>query len=286
MDVETIGRPRAGGGPAGRARLLLTDPTDCRRIAQALAERTVIGHGFANFYVITARADQESVRRVNVMKGRPPGQVGSITVPPSGIAELFDWSQLPAGLTRRRVLGVIDTLYGMGPFGFRGPAARFVPEHLTFLDAGVVTAQVFAPGYACPSNAFLARCLDATGADLLYITSANRSRHLTGADDTPAHWRASGLRSDFGHETDFAMLEHPDEDRARAAYPQFLPMSTTILSFHRLGTDPDDSRPQLVLDRHGSLEVDVVRSVLNQLGFGLSIGPKAQTRLSLREYDE
>jgi hypothetical protein len=27
----------------------------------------------------------------------------------------------------------------------------------------------------------------------LYITSANRSRHLTGADEEPAHWRADGI---------------------------------------------------------------------------------------------
>jgi hypothetical protein len=269
-----------------RPRRRLSDPLDRVNAAQALAEGVVIGHGFANFYVITARADEDSVRRVNLMKGRPPSQVGSITVPPSRIAELFDWSALPAGLTRRSVLGVVDTFFGLGPFGFRGPAAAHLPEHLTFIEDGVRTAQVIAPGYACPSNEFLARCLDATGAELLYITSANRSRHLTGADDTPAHWRAAGLRSEFGHRPDFAMLEHDDEDAARAAYPRHLPMSTTILAFHRLGRDPDDPRPQLVLDRHGSLAVADVRAVLDGLGFGLAVGPRAVTRLQLRDYPD
>jgi hypothetical protein len=269
-----------------QTRRLLTDPADSAGAAWALAQGAVIGHGFANFYVITARADRDSVRRVNVMKGRPPAQVGSITVPPSGIPELFDWSRLPSGLTRRSVLGVIDTFYGTGPFGFRGPAAQHLPEHLTFVEDGVRTAQVIAPGYACPSNAFLSRALLATGDDLLYITSANRSRHLTGADDTPAHWRAAGLRSEFGHEPDFELLEHPNEDAARARYLGYRPMSTTILGFHRLGTDAGDPRPQLVLDRHGSMHVDDVRRVLDRLGFGLAVGPRATTRLLLRDYSD
>jgi hypothetical protein len=249
-----------------------------------LANGKLIGSGFANFYAIVARADRESVRRANVMKGRPVDQVGSVTVPPSGVPELFDWSQLPARLARRSVLTVIDTFFGMGPFGFRGPAAGHLAPHLTFPDEGVLTTQVIAPGYACPSNEFITRCLNATGDDLLYVTSANRSRHLTGADDTPAHWRSAALREEFGNEPDFEILEHADEDAVRLAYPQHLPMSTTILGFHRLGSESDDSRPQLVLDRHGSLHVDVVRKVLDQLGFGLAIGPHAHARLQLRNY--
>jgi tRNA A37 threonylcarbamoyladenosine synthetase subunit TsaC/SUA5/YrdC len=270
-------------GPS-RANPVISNLIDSSGAARALAGGGMIGHGFANFYAITARADRASVERVNLMKGRPADQVGSITVPPSGIGELFDWGRLPAGLTRRAVLGVIDTFYGLGPFGFRGPAAAHLPQHLTFRDHGIVTAQVIAPGYACPCNDFLARCLDATGEDLLYITSANRSRQLTGADDTPAHWRAAELRAEFGPESGFAMLEHADETAARASYPRYLPMSTSILGFHQLGTDPSDRRPQLVLDRHGSLHADDVRQVLDRLGFGLAIGPRANTRLSLREY--
>jgi tRNA A37 threonylcarbamoyladenosine synthetase subunit TsaC/SUA5/YrdC len=178
-----------------RADPRLTDPIDWGDAARALSQGAVIGHGFANMYAITARADRDTVRRVNVMKGRPPDQVGSLTSTPSRIAELFDWAELPAGLTRRSVLSVMDCFWGIGPFGFRGPAAATIPEHLTFRDGAALTTQVIAPGYACPSNAFLARSLAVTGDDLLFITSANRSRHLNGTDDSPPHWRAASSSS-------------------------------------------------------------------------------------------
>lgn len=267
----------------------LGDARDVLAAARDLAAGGVVGQGFANFYVITSRGDRDTVRRVNVMKGRPPDQVGSITVPPSRVPDVFDWDALPAGLTRSRVLGVVDALYGLGPFGFRGPAAPHLPDHLTLVEGGVRTAQVIAPGYACPSNDFLARSLEATGDDVLYVTSANRSRHLTGADDTPAHWRADGLRTEFGHEPLFSLLEHDDETAARAAYPGYLPMSTTILGFHagvRYPFDARSRRPLLVLERHGSLAADAVRAVLDRLGLDLAIAPRATTRLALREYGD
>jgi hypothetical protein len=265
------------------ATLSLTDAHDVAYAARALASGAVVGHGFANFYVITTRSDAETVRRVNIMKGRPPAQVGSITTTPSRIPTVWDWSRLPAPLTRRRVLGVIDTFFGLGPFGFRGPAAPHIPGHLTSPDAGVSTAQVIAPGYACPANEFLARAADATDDDLLYITSANRSRHLTGADDSPAHWRARGLRDEFADQ--LLLLEHPDEDAARRGYPTYLPMSTTILGFHRV-TMGVDGRPSLRLERHGSMHIDQVRDHLDRLGFGLTVAPGARTRLRLRQYDD
>jgi hypothetical protein len=271
--------------PDGRARgpLTVTNPADVRLAAHALGVGAVVGHAFGNFYVITTRSDAETVRRVNIMKGRPPGQVGSITTTPTRIPDVYDWSSLPPGLTRRAVLGVMDAFFGRGPFGFRGPAARHIPPHLSSPDAGRITAQIIAPGYACPSNDFLARAADASADDLLYITSANRSRHLTGADDSPAHWTADGLRAEFGHEPDFLLLEHDDEEQARARYPRHLPMSTTILGFHsQAGT----RTRHMILERHGSLHVDDVRAMLDRLGFGLTIGPKAQSRLSLRTYPD
>ncbi|GAB3246793.1 hypothetical protein [Kineosporia babensis] len=269
---------------SGRQRPLLGDLAAQALLADWLAAGTVVGHGFANFYAITSRPDVETVRRVNLMKGRPPEQPGSVTVPPSAVSELFDWNALPAGLTRRRLLTVIDTFYGLGPFGFRGPAAPHIPDHLTVTQAGVRTVQLIAPGYACPSNAFLARCLDATGADLLYITSANRSHHAEGAEDTPAHYKATGLQAEFGPVSGFALLEHPDEAAARAAYPRFDPMSTSILSFHR-ETPPDHlGRPALTLERHGSLPTDDVRALLDDLGLGCVVAAHAKNRLPLRSY--
>lgn len=258
--------------------------TDAALAARALDAGAVVGHGFANLYAITTRADADTVRRVNLMKGRPPGQVGSITAPPAAIRDVWEFGDLPPGLNRRRVLRLIDTFFSLGPFGFRGPAAAHVPPHLTFPDGPVGTAQVIAPGYSCPSNEFLSEALRATGDPFLYITSANRSRHATGADDSPAHWRADGLRAEFGDEPGFMIVEHPDEAAARARYPRYLPMSTTILGFHRVEHVAGDRRPHLVLERHGSLAVDDVRAVLDDLGYGLVIGPNARTRLTQRDY--
>lgn len=259
---------------------------DAASAATELAAGHPIGHAFANFYVITTRADRATVRGINLMKGRPPEQVGSITAPPSRIPDVWDFDLLPDGLTRDSVLQVVDSLFGMGPFGFLGPAAPHVPDHLTFAVGDFRTAQVIAPGYACQSNDFLLRSLQETGDDFLYITSANRSRHLTGADDSPAHWTAAGLHAEFGDEPGFVLLEHPDEVAARARYQRYLPMSTTIIGFHRIIRVPGDPRPQLSLERHGSLHVDDVRAVLDGLGFGLVLGTKAATRLTQRDYSE
>jgi tRNA A37 threonylcarbamoyladenosine synthetase subunit TsaC/SUA5/YrdC len=263
---------------------LISNPEDCTEAAQRLAEGTVVAHAFANFYAITTRADAETVRRVNALKGRPAGQVGSITGPPSALTGVWDFDRLPNGLSRRTVLNLVDTFFALGPFGFRGPAAAGLPAHLTQFDGDLNTAQVIAPGYACPANQFLSRALAATGDDYLYVTSANRSRHLTGAADSPAHWRAEGLLAEFGDEPNLLVLEHANEAAARARYPRHLPMSTTVLSLHLVVRVPHDPRPHLVLDRHGSLHVDDVRAILAGLGFGLVLGPKAQTRLLLRDY--
>jgi hypothetical protein len=265
--------------------LILDDPRDVRRAACALAEGGVIAQGFANFYVITTRPDAATVRGVNVMKGRPPDQVGSVTTTPSRLHLPFDWRRLPPGLDRRRVSELMDALFAVGPFGFRGPAAAHVPAHLTSLDGSMRTTQVIAPGYACPSNDFLAASLAATGEDLLYITSANRSRHLTGADDEPAHYRAAAIRADFGHHPGFVVLAHDDEEAARRRYPRHDPMSTTILAVHKVAPPSTAGRPGLIVERHGSLPLDELHSVVWALGFDLVLGARATTRLHQRDYD-
>ena len=264
--------------------LTIDDPADRAAAAHRLATGGIVAHAFANLYAITTRGDAETVRRVNAMKGRPAGQVGSITGSPAALWEAWDLDRLPDGLDRRAVRTLVDTFFALGPFGFRGPAAAGVPPHLTLPEGDLTTAQVIAPGYACPSNAFLSRARSACGDVLLYITSANRSRHLTGADDSPAHWRADGLVAEFGAEDGFCLVAHPDEAAARARYPRHLPMSTTILGLHALIRRPGDPRPHLVLERHGSMSVADVRAVLAGLGFGLVIGPRAENRLQLRDY--
>ncbi len=275
----------AAPGSAAVPRLFLGRPDDVRAAATALAAGTAVAHGFAGFYAITARPELESVQGVNRLKGRPLDQVGSIVTTPSRMSDVFDWNALPPGLSRGRVLELMDACYALGPFGFRGPAAGHVPSHLTQPADGVRTTQLIAPGYACPSHDFLSRALSGTAGEFLYITSANRSHHVTGEPDTPAHWQAAGLRSDFGADPGLTLLEHDDEAAARAAFPKHLPMSTSILGFHVLAPSAgDDARPHLTLERHGSLHVDDVRAVLDGLGLGLAVGPGAVRRLPLRSY--
>jgi tRNA A37 threonylcarbamoyladenosine synthetase subunit TsaC/SUA5/YrdC len=269
-----------------RQRLTITDDDQVALVAEALAAGAVVAHAFGTCYVITTRAEPDTVRAVNLMKGRPPGQVGSITAPPAALSRAWDLRLLPDELPARTALTIVDTLFAMGPFGFRAPAAASVPDHLSELDGDIRTAQVIAPGYRCPSNALLAAARRATGDGLLYITSANRSRHLTGAEDSPAHWRADGLRAEFGDRPGFLIVEHPDEAAARLTYPRHLPMSTTILGLHRVVRLPGDPRPHLVLERHGSLPAELVRGVLTEFGYGLVLGPRATSRLLLRDYTE
>jgi hypothetical protein len=265
-------------------RLLLTSSGDVETAARALARGAIVGHGFANFYALTTRPDAEIVRAVNVLKGRPQAQVGSVTTTPVRVLDLWDLDRLPDGLSTSDVQGLLDALCCLGPVGFRGPAAELVPGHLTQFD-GMTTAQVILPGYACPSNVFLASAIRRAGTPFLYITSANRSRHQTGAADEPAHFRASGLRAEFGANSRFLLLEHVDEAAARQRYPGFQPMSTSILALHKLAPGRAGRRT-LVLERHGSLPVDRVREAVAPLGFDVVLGPGAARRLQLRRYPE
>ena len=270
--------------PPRSIRYFLSDGSGVDFAAHALASGGVVTQGFANFYAIVCRPDKSTVVGINRMKGRPDNQVGSVTSTPLRIPELFDWSKLPSGLTKHKVLGLMDAVFELGPFGFRGPAGAHMPDHLTSLDGNVRTTQVIAPGYACYSNRFIARAMDLINEDHLYITSANRSRHVTGAEDEPAHFRGSAIKAEFGNEQGFVVLRHPDEEAARTRYPQFSPMSTTILAFHKLGSPTPAGRPRLFVERHGSMHVDDLRPIVERLGFGLELGPKAQTRLPMREY--
>ncbi|WP_055701695.1 MULTISPECIES: hypothetical protein [Streptomyces] len=261
----------------------LADEAAVGRAAEAVADGDAVVHGFANFYALTARGDAAVVERVNVMKGRPAGQVGSATTTPDRILSLFDWSLLPSVLPRQQVRSLVRELFALGPYGVRGPAAATVPDHLTSVQDGVRTVQVIAPGHACPSNAFLSAALERAGADLLFITSANRSRQLTGADHEPAHWRAAGVAADFGGEAGVRVLAHADEGTARARYPHHEPMSTSVLSFHRSPGHGPSGLPALTLERHGSLSADHTRSLAAVHGFAL-ITERAGQRLTARVY--
>ncbi|MFC4020056.1 hypothetical protein ACFOW4_19215 [Micromonospora sp. GCM10011542] len=256
---------------------------DVAAAARALAGGAIVAAAFANFYVIVTRPDAATVRRVNLAKGRPVDQVGSITTAADRIPAMFDWSRISPRLPQARVRALMDTLYDTGPFGFRGPAVDRLAAHLTQLDGGLRTTQVIAPGIACPSNAFFERALAESGSDHLYITSANRSRHLTGAVEEPAHWKAHPLAADFAHVDDLVVLAHSEEAVARAAYPGYLTTSVTLLSFHAPEGELEEP-PVLTVDRHGSLHVDEVRRAAAPLGLQVRLGATAGQRLRVRAY--
>ncbi len=264
-------------------RLVLDDPDDARAAALLLASGAAVAHGFANIYAITARSEAATVRRVNRMKGRPLDQVGSLTAPPDQVIGQFDLSGLPSGLTAEQVVGIVDALQSVGPIGFRGPAASHVPAHLTARVDGVDTTQVIVPGTGCPSVGFLSQSWTATGGVPLFITSANRSRHATGAADAPAHWRAAPLRAELAGAAGLVFLEHADDDLAVARFPLHLPTSTTILGLHRTVVVAGDLC--LPVERHGSLAVDDVRTVLAGLGLGVTVTDASRDRLRPRTYD-
>lgn len=263
-------------------RLVLDDPTDAALAATLLGGGAAVAHGFANFYAITARGDAATVARVNELKGRPPGQVGSITAPPDAVLGPFDLGALPACLTRGRVAAVVDAFMRLGPIGFRGPAADHVPDHLASWADGVRTTQVIVPGRACPSNRFLALAAAAAGPVPLFVTSANRSRHLTGTAEEPAHWQVDALRREFDGAHGLAILEHADERWARHRFPRHAPMSTTILGLHRATLV--DGVVHVPVERHGSLELSRVRWTLASLGMRMAVESSATERLRPRVY--
>jgi tRNA A37 threonylcarbamoyladenosine synthetase subunit TsaC/SUA5/YrdC len=263
---------------------LLTNPDDVERAVAAIAAGSPVAYGFANFYALASRCDEPVVRAMNVMKGRPADQVGSVTTSASRGATLFDWSALPDGLSRTLVLDAMDVLFGLGPCGFRGPAAPHIPAHLTQVQHGVPTVQLIGPGYSCPSRHFVARALHAVERDFLYITSANRSHHRTGASDEPAHYRADALAREFAEEHGMVVLAHPDEAAARRAYPLHATTSVTVVSWSTTGGQDSDGRPVLVVERHGSLGFSDVAAALAPLGLGVRLGTRARGRLQARHY--
>lgn len=258
-------------------KLVLGGAEDALRAAEAVAEGRAVVHGFANLYVMTARADRAVVERVNRLKGRPAGQTGCVTTVPAAVPGLFDWTLLPPELPRRQVRSLMEELYELGPFGFRGPAAERVPGHLTATQDGVTTVQVIAPGRTCPSNAFFAAALERTGAEFLFITSANRARQLP-------HWRAEGVVADFGREPEVRVLAHADDAAALRGYPHHEPVSASVLSFHRPAGLGRSGLPALTLERQGSLSADHIRSVAANHGFALTLAPQAAPRAQARAY--
>lgn len=262
--------------------LCLANDADIELAAEALVEGLPLAAGFANFYVIYTRADAATVAEMNVWKGRPPDQVGSIGTTTLRIPTLFDFSKLPPGLTEKRVLDVMEAFLNRGPIGFRGPAAADLPRHMTGQDGAMRTAQTIVPGYRCPSNKLVSRAIEQVPERYLYITSANLSHHRTGIEE-PAHWKPAPLIFDFRHIVNLQLIRHESEDVAHSHYPGYAEMSTSVVSFHRAADV--DGRTALRLERHGSMAVDDVRALLERFDLGLEIAESGRERLQQRSYD-
>jgi tRNA A37 threonylcarbamoyladenosine synthetase subunit TsaC/SUA5/YrdC len=238
--------------------LSLSIASDRRAAAHATAGGAALFYGFGNFCALAALPDRASVLRVNRLKGRPAGQPGSVTSDPSRMALAFDWSRVPG--EPEILLSMMADFMALGPIGFRGPAAAAVPDHLTVMDGMVRTVQHISPGVRCRSNALVRETLEVTGEDLLFVTSANSSGHVT-------HYEMAAIQAEFGDRNDVVLIGHENEEANRLAYPRHLPCSTSIVSFHRHVRDGD--RPALVLERHGSLAIEAVREVAARHGFAL-----------------
>jgi len=171
-------------------------------------------------------------------------------------------------------MDLIDALFEMGPFGFRGPAARHIPAHLSTLDGDTRTIQIIGPGYRCRSNVFLEGCLQAIPENFLGVIS-----------DEPAHYRLGGVRTEFGGRPGCFVLADADQERVRGRYPAYLPMAPTVIGFQRISWGPA-GQPVLRIERHGSLHVDDLRPILDSHGFGLELGPDARQRVKVREYSK
>ena len=239
-------------------------------------------YSFGNFCAMAGHPRLESIQRINLQKGRPVNQVGSITSTPLYFESLFDWSALPAELTREGVTSLMDAFFELGPMGFRGPAAPSITAQLTSFDGAVKTTQLVAPGSRCPSNDLIQSIMGMVGREYLFATSANVSSGVTGRVE-PAHYDMAGIQDDFGREEGVVLIGHPasEEEAVRASYPQHLPMSVSILAFHKVVVG-DDGRPSLVLERHGSMEAGDVAAVLDEHGLGMVVGEGAQERLPMR----
>jgi tRNA A37 threonylcarbamoyladenosine synthetase subunit TsaC/SUA5/YrdC len=264
-----------GDGGGVTAILSLSLASDRRAAARATAGGAALFYGFGNFCALAAMPDRTSVLRVNRLKGRSLRQAGSVTSDPARMQLAFDWAKLPRDFEPEALLAMMTEFQALVPIGFRGPAARSVPDHLAVTENGIRTVQHISPGVRCRSNALVREILDLTEEHFLFITSANRSGH-----DSAAHYEMDEVRREFGHRRDVVMIGHDDEAANRAYYTRHLPCSTSIVSFHR--TLSEDGRPAVLLERHGSLGIDEIRTVADRHGFGLQIAPSARERIPVR----
>jgi hypothetical protein len=237
----------------------IADLAHRREAAEAVAEGAHLFYAFGNFCALATKPDLASLHAMNAFKGRPRDQVGSVTTTPERASHVFDWDQVR--LPWSALVATMADLHTLGPIGFRGPAASHIPDHLTVVDAGIRTAQLISPGDECPSNALVGEILDLIGEEVLYITSANTSSHVSMQVEA-AHFELRAIQREFGHHANVALIGHRNERANRRRYPHHLPCSTSIVGFHH---------GHLVLERHGSLDAAMIEKVANRHGLDLTV---------------
>src|SRR4051812_21197109 len=246
----------------------IADLAQRREAAEATAAGAALFYAFGNFCALAARPDLASLRAMNALKGRPRDQVGSVTTTPERANKVFDWGAVK--LPWSPLMATMADLQALGPIGFRGPAAAWVPEHLTSNG----TVQLISPGDRCPSNALVSDVLDLIGEDVLYITSANTSSHVSKQIEA-AHYEMREIQKEFGHRDDVVLIGHRNERVNRREYPYHLPCSTSIVAFHQGG---------LVLERLGSLSADMIDSIAEHHNLDLTLGVGGAERVPVRSY--
>jgi tRNA A37 threonylcarbamoyladenosine synthetase subunit TsaC/SUA5/YrdC len=246
----------------------IADLAQRREAAEATAAGAALFDAFGNFCALAAKPDLDSLHAMNALKGRPRDQVGSVTTTPERAKLVFDWDKVK--LPWSALTAIMAELHELGPIGFRGPAAAAVPAHLTSHG----TAQLISPGDRCPSNALVADILDLIGEDLLYITSANTSSHVSKQLEA-AHYEMREIQREFGAREDVVLIGHRNERANRREYPFHLPCSTSIVAF---------DEGELVLERLGSLSAGMISRVAERHGLSLRIGDKGTERIPVRNY--
>ncbi len=91
-----------------------------------------------------------------------------------------------------------------------------------------------------------------------------------------------GIQADFGTTDGIVLIAHRDEAAVRASYPDYLPMSTSILAFHKIARD-EAGAPAVVLERLGSFAVADIRAIVVRHGLALVLDDKARERLPMRD---
>src|SRR5258708_5599403 len=294
-------------------RLRVDDPTHRELAARTLAVGGAIMYPFGNFYALAMGPDIASVRAVNEAKGRPVDQTASIVTTPEFITQrrfenVFDFTQLPEGMSPDQAIEMMRTFYEMGPFGFRGRAAEHIATrhpHLTqaaLVSFGIElpTVQVIAPGERDrTSNEVIGRGIEMSGIPYMAITSANLSSHRDEVrflreqrirsgqvvpKDEPAHWLMRGIQEEFGgSEFPFVLLANPDEHGTVAQYPDHAPMSTSVIGFHR-ALPMIDGQPTVSVERHGSMPLSTILRSLKNLKINALVTQSAVNQLTQRTY--